>query len=78
MRCSPWTLEEARENLKLWLDAEKAVATGQSYRIGTRSLTRASLREITQRIQYWRSEVSRLECGGSNGVRVLRIVPRDL
>lgn len=81
MTCgSPWTLDEARENLKLWLNAERAVATGQSYRIGTRSLTRASLREITERIRFWRTEVARLECGinSSGGVRVMRVVPRDL
>lgn len=79
MRCgTPWSLEEARENLNLWLEAEKAVATGQSYRIGTRALTRANLREITERIKFWRGEIARLQCGGGNGLRVMRIVPRDL
>lgn len=79
MTCkSPWTLEEAKENLKLWMEAEKAVATGQSYRIGTRSLTRASLREITERIRFWRDEIAKLECGISGGIRVLRVVPRDI
>lgn len=78
-RCgSPWGLEEARENLRLWLEAEKAVATGQSYTIGTRSLTRANLRDITERIRFWRGEVARLSCGISQGVRVMRVVPRDL
>ena len=67
MGCAtPWTLEEARKNLAIWLEAERAVATGQSYRIGTRSLTRANLSEI------------RLSCGRKSGVRVMRIVPRDL
>ena len=47
------TLDEAREHLKIWLDAEKAVATGQSYKIGTRSLTRANLSDIADRIKYW-------------------------
>lgn len=80
MSCNPWTLEEAQESLKMWLAAEKAVATGQSYRIGTRSLTRASLREITERIRFWRGEVARLKCGigGGGGLRVMRVVPRDL
>lgn len=77
-RRGPWTLQEARENLKMWLKAEQAVATGQSYTIGTRSLTRASLREITERIRFWRAEVSRLERGISTGVRIKRVVPRDL
>lgn len=79
MSCNPWTLEEAQESLKMWLEAERAVATGQSYRIGTRSLTRASLNEITERIRFWRGEVARLKCGGGNGgLRVMRVVPRDL
>ena len=80
MKCSPWTLEDAKQNLAMWLAAERAVATGQSYRIGTRSLTRASLKEITERIRFWRGEVARLECGigGGGGLRVMRIVPRDL
>ena len=30
-----WTKEEARNMLALWIEAEKAVATGQSYKIGT-------------------------------------------
>lgn len=72
------TIDEARENLKMWLDAEKAVATGQSYKIGTRSLTRASLDHITARIKYWRNEIDRLENGGGRGAKVMRFVPRDL
>lgn len=79
MACqTSWTLEEAKENLRLWLEAAKTVATGQSYRIGTRWLTRASLREINEQIRFWRGEVAKLEYGYGNGVRVLRIVPRDL
>lgn len=71
------TIDEAKENLRLWLDAEKAVATGQSYKIGTRSLTRANLSDIVERISFWRSEIAKLE-NGRKGARVLRAVPRDL
>lgn len=74
----PITLDEARENLAMWLQAERAVATGQSYKIGTRSLTRASLSDIAARINFWRKEVERLEAGISRGPRVFRAVPRDL
>ena len=75
---SEWiTIDEARENLYMWLDAEKAVATGQSYKIGTRSLTRANLSDIVKRIEFWRNELERLENGDSRGARVLRAVPRD-
>lgn len=73
-----WTLEEAQNQLAIWIEAESAVATGQSYRIGTRQLTRASLREIAERIKYWRAEVERLKSGRKPGMRVMRAVPRDL
>ena len=61
------TIDEARANLQMWLEAEKAVATGQSYQIGTRRLTRASLSDITERIRYWRTELERLENGRCRG-----------
>lgn len=71
------TIDEARANLQMWLEAEKAVATGQSYQIGTRRLTRASLSDITERIRYWRTELERLENGRGAGASVFRAVPRD-
>lgn len=72
-----WTLKEARAQLAMWLEADAAVATSQSYRIGTRQLTRADAQAILSRIKFWRAEVERLErCG--RGARVLRAVPRDL
>ena len=71
------TIEEARANLNIWLEAEKAVATGQSYKIGGRSLTRANLSDITKRIAFWRNELDKLETGAGRGARALRAVPRD-
>jgi hypothetical protein len=71
------TLEDAQQYLQLWLDAEAAVATGQSYKIGSRSLTRVDLAQIAARISYWRNEVDALEAGGRRGARVMRVVPRD-
>lgn len=71
------TLEEARANLKMWLEAEKQVALGQSYRIGTRQLNRASLSDIAKRIDYWRNQVAALESGNSGGMRFYRVAPRD-
>lgn len=69
-------LERAKKHLNAWLDAELAISTGQSYTIGSRSLTRASLSEVRKQITYWRREVARLEGRGSR--RVFRAVPRDL
>lgn len=73
-----WTLEEAKNMLASWIEAEVAVSTGQSYRIGTRQLERANLKEIADRINFWRREVERLEAGRRPGARVMRVVPRDL
>lgn len=70
------TIDEARANLQMWLEAERAVSTGQSYRVGTRQLTRASLSDIAERIKYWRNEIDKLE-NGRTGARVMRAVPRD-
>lgn len=73
----PWTLAEAQQHLQAWLEAELAVSQGQEYRIGGRSLTRADVSLIAERIRFWRAEVVRLETG-RRGARVLRAVPRDL
>ncbi|GAV21599.1 DUF6148 family protein [Carboxydothermus pertinax] len=73
-----WTLDEAKQHLRAWLEAELAVSTGQKYKIGTRELTRADLGEIAERIRFWSNEVARLEQGRGRGARVLRVVPRDL
>ena len=73
-----WTLEEARESLKRWLDADAAVATGQEYRIGERSLTRADAATIAQRIKFWKNEVETLEKGLTNDGRFYkRIIALD-
>lgn len=74
----PWTLAQAQEHLASWLAADTACASGQSYTIGSRSLTRANSKEIADRIAYWRGEVDRLQAGRSGGIRVMRVVPRDI
>lgn len=74
------TMETAQKHLDVWLEAEMAVATGQSYVIGSRTLTRANLTEIRNTIDYWNSKIAAMEnqrkTGGRNRVR--RVVPRDL
>jgi len=74
---SDWTLADAQAHLQAWLEADLAVSQGQEYRIGGRSLTRADVSLIAERIRFWRAEVVRLETG-RRGARVLRAVPRDL
>ncbi|NIO84656.1 MAG: hypothetical protein GTN53_29430 [Candidatus Aminicenantes bacterium] len=70
------TKEEAQVLLDLWIEADKMVATGQSYSIGGRSLTRADADTITKKIKFYQDLVIALNRGGSATVR--RIVPRDI
>lgn len=69
-----------QQKLQTWLDAEEAIATGQSYQIGTRMLTRADLKQVREQMEYWAGKLAEAEAeeetGGRN--RAYRFVPRDL
>ncbi len=69
---------DAQTRLQLWLDAEEAVSKGQSYAIGDRSLTRANLSEIIERIGYWQRQVEAFRAkslgAGAPGLRVAKWV----
>lgn len=47
------SLSDAQTALAAWVAADLAVATGQAYSMGTRTLTRADAAEITNKIAYW-------------------------
>jgi len=66
------TLTQAETQLTAWLAADTAVATGQAYTIGGRSLTRANAREIRENIVFWDHQVKRLTRGG---IRVTGATP---
>ena len=65
----------AESQLHIWLDAQTAVASGQSYTIGRRTLTRANLKDILAMIDYWEAK---LEMMDGQSPRARRVVPRDL
>ena len=44
------TKKEAQRHLDIWLEAEAQIATGQSYQIGSRMLTRADLASVRKQI----------------------------
>jgi len=54
------TLEQAQAQLEMWLEAEAAIATSQSYSIGDRTLTRADLSSIESAITRWDRRVKQL------------------
>jgi len=72
-----WTLEDAQKHLEAWLAADLAVSTGKSYRIGSRQLERADIKDIREQIAFWRREIDKLS-SNRRGARVMRVVPRDL
>ncbi len=65
-----YTLDEARTDLELWKEAKRAAATGQSYSIGGRQLTRYNLAEINAQISGFTEIISALESGHSSPVKV--------
>lgn len=67
------------QKLNTWLAAEEAVATGQSYQIGTRNLTRASLKQIREQITFWAGELAKAEAAEARGGRnrIYRVIPLD-
>lgn len=72
--------ELCQQKLNTWLSAEEAVATGQSYQIGSRMLTRADLKQIRSEMEYWAEKLAQAEAeektGGRN--RAFRAVIRDV
>lgn len=66
------TLAQAQAALDAWLLADTAVATGQSYSISGRSLTRANAAEITKKIEFWEAKVKSLTRGG---IRIVGATP---
>ena len=54
------TLAQAEAQLAVWVAANTAVASGQSYSIKDRSLSRVDAGEIREQIDYWDGWVRRL------------------
>lgn len=63
------TLAQAEAQLSTWVAANTAVASGQSYTIGSRQLTRVDAKEILEQIEFWDGKVKELARGGS-GMRI--------
>lgn len=67
------------QKLNTWLAAEEAIATGQSYQMGTHMLTRANLTAVREQIKFWAGELAKVEAeeqrGGRN--RIYQFIPRD-
>lgn len=53
--------EVAQRHLEMWLEAEAAVSTSQSYQIEQVQLNRASLKQIRETIIFWENKVAEAE-----------------
>ncbi|WP_165071021.1 hypothetical protein [Desulfovibrio sp. ZJ200] len=63
MASSIWTRAELDEQITLYKRALKACASGASYTIGSRSLTRQDLPRIREHLAYLAGELAALDHG---------------
>ncbi|RDY30300.1 DUF6148 family protein [Lachnotalea glycerini] len=69
-------LERLQARLDMYYKAEEAILTGQEYRVGTRSLKRADLSEVSKMITEIEKKIAYEEKGGKN--KSVRGVPLDI
>ena len=64
-------LENAIASRDMWIEAQTALATSQSYTVEENdsryTVTRADLATVLKMIQYWKSEVKRLSSSRRRG-----------
>lgn len=70
-------LEMKKERLGRYYEAEEKILRGQSYKIGTRELTRADLASVQGKIKELETEVDALEKRGTAKRRSARVVPLE-
>lgn len=72
MNTSIWTKEEIDEQIKIYKDALKKCASGASYTIGSRSLTRQDLPDIREHLSYLEKELANLTRGRGPRIVAMR------
>lgn len=70
-------IELKKERLEKYYEAEEKILNSQSYSLGSRTLTRANLKEIQTMIDKLENEIAQLESHGGTGRRAVRVVPLD-
>lgn len=74
-------LEMLKTRLQMYYDAEIAILTGaQSYKMGSRELTRVNMSYIRDQIKHLENEVAAEEskAAGNGRNKTFGIIPRDL
>lgn len=69
--------EEAKAKYQMWNEAEDAIATGSSYSIADRSLTRADMATVLMMKRKYGRIVDTYECGGKRRSRTAGFYPVD-
>ncbi len=69
-----FTKEQCERHLNMWLEAEEKVARGQSYTIGSRTLTRVNANEISKNIEIWADRLER--ASGKSSPRFVKFIPK--
>ena len=72
--------EIAKQHLEMWLKAEEAVSTGQSYQIEQMVLNRSNARQIQRNIAFWENKVAAAEAEEKNRGRnrIYHFAPHDV
>lgn len=73
-------LETLQIRLESYMKAEDAILNGaQEYRIGTRELKRADLKEISSTIKYLEKEIAaeKSKASGKGRNKMFGVIPRD-
>lgn len=70
-------LDTYKSRLSLYYDAEIKILEGQSYSIGSRSLSRANLAEVRSAIKELEGKVNALTTRGTTKRMVARFIPKD-
>ena len=70
--------QKLQNRLELYYECEEQILAGQSFTIGSRSLTRANLQEVTNMIKKLEDEIAAIDTNGTTKRKVARIIPCDL
>ncbi len=66
-----------KERLEMYYAAEQRILEGQSYKLGSRELTRANLKQVQDKIKELEIDIEKLESAGTTKRKVYKVVPRD-
>lgn len=74
-----FTSEYCAKKIELWVLASDKIASGQSYTIDNRSLTRADLKYVKEMIDFWEKKYDKVlseEQSGQKNGGFIGLIPR--